>query len=492
MKTRINGGWIVAWIDGAHQILEQATMVYEGNRIIFIGSANDPECPNSDTEIDARGKLVSPGLINLHCIANLDLQLLRMDRNDSGKISKPKSFVFNDDVPFILSDQDFKNSAEFSIATLLKGGTTTFATVTSSATKRWEEASPESYALADVSADIGARAWIGHFYREGCEYIDESGVMAMKWDSKEAMKGLDNAIELIKYIRSKSNPRLTGFLFPARTDRCSDDLLKETMRQSKLFGGLHVRTHFSEYLHEYREFKSRNPKRTMVEWLDQIGFLGPNVCLTHVVYIAGHSDTGESPGEDLNILSDSQTSVCHCPLVLAREGVALESFGRYLDAGINMGIGTDTFPPNILEEMRLAALINKIIDGRKDTGTIRDIYNAVTVGGAKALGRDDLGKLAVGCLADISIFDLTGLETGAIDDPMRTLLTAGTGRECDMVIVDGKILVRDGSLVGINESDLMERAQISWLNYKNGIASWDVEQRSIDLIVPQIFPSIAM
>ena len=157
-----------------------------------------------------------------------------------------------------------------------------------------------------------------------------------------------------------------------------------------------------------------------------------------------------------------------------------------------MGIGTDTFPPNILEEMRLAALINKIIDGRKDTGTIRDIYNAVTVGGAKALGRDDLGKLAVGCLADISIFDLTGLETGAIDDPMRTLLTAGTGRECDMVIVDGKILVRDGSLVGIDESDLMERAQISWLNYKNGIASWDVEQRSIDLIVPQIFPSIAM
>ena len=92
---------------------------------------------------------------------------------------------------------------------------------------------------------MGARAWIGHFYREGCEYTDSNGVMDMKWDSKKAMKVLDNAIELIKYIRSKSNPRLTGFLFPARTDRCSDDLLKETMRQSKLFGGLHVRTHFS-------------------------------------------------------------------------------------------------------------------------------------------------------------------------------------------------------------------------------------------------------
>ena len=155
-----------------------------------------------------------------------------------------------------------------------------------------------------------------------------------------------------------------------------------------------------------------------------------------------------------------------------------------------MGIGTDTFPPNILEEMRLASLINKIKDGRKDTGTIRDVYNAVTVGGAKALGRDDLGKLAVGCLADISIFDLNGLETGAIDDPMRTLLTAGTGRECDMVIVDGKVLVKDGSLVGIDENDLMERSQISWLNYKHGIASWDVKKRAIDLIVPQVFPTI--
>jgi 5-methylthioadenosine/S-adenosylhomocysteine deaminase len=175
---------------------------------------------------------------------------------------------------------------------------------------------------------------------------------------------------------------------------------------------------------------------------------------------------------------------------LAREGVALESFSRYINSGINMGIGTDTFPPNIIEEMRLASLINKIIDGKKDTGTIKDVYNAATVGGAKALGRHDLGKLEIGCLADISIFNLQGLETGAIDDPMRTLLTAGTGRECDIVIVDGKMLVQNGKLIGIDEEDLMNKAQGSWIKYKNGVSAWDIKKRTVDLVVPQIFPFI--
>ena len=73
-----------------------------------------------------------------------------------------------------------------------------------------------------------------------------------------------------------------------------------------------------------------------------------------------------------------------------------------------MGIGTDTYPPDLLEEMRFGALVNKVVEGSRGAGTVRDFYNAATIGGAKALRRDDLGRLASGCTADISIFDFSG------------------------------------------------------------------------------------
>ncbi len=465
-------------------------VVFEGSTIRFVGFPGDPDCPNADEAIDASGKLVSPGLINLHCIANLDLQLLKMDNQAGEAYPKPKAFVTDPGAPLPWNDQDFRNSAEFSVATLLKGGTTTFASVTSSATKRWEEARPEPYALAEASEQMGARAWLAHFYQEACPYTDAGGSVGILWDSQKAQSALGHAVDFVKFLEAKGNSRLTGFLFPARTDRCSDDLLKETMRLAEASGGLHVRSHFSEYLHEYREFKSRNPKRSMVEWLRDVGFLGRNVCLTHAVYIAGHRATGEESSDDLQILAESGTSVCHCPLVIARAGAALQSFSRYAAAGINMGLGTDTFPPNIVEEMRLAALINKVVDGRRGAGTIEEVYRAATIGGARALGRDDLGRLAPGCRADISVFDLSGLDTGPIDDPLRTFMHVATGRECDIVIVDGRTVVEGGRVVGIDEAELKQRAQGSWLKYKSGLASWDWKGRPSDELIRSALPMI--
>ncbi|SVD23271.1 uncharacterized protein METZ01_LOCUS376125, partial [marine metagenome] len=137
MKTGINGEWVVAWIDGKHRVISKGTVVFEGEEVIFVGFQGDPNCPVPDKIIDARGKIVSPGLINLHCIANLDLQLLKMDSGDGEALPKPKHFVMNETEPSLWTDQDFTNSAEFSVATLLKSGSTTFASVTSSATKRW-------------------------------------------------------------------------------------------------------------------------------------------------------------------------------------------------------------------------------------------------------------------------------------------------------------------------------------------------------------------
>ena len=483
----IKGSWVVGWGDNGHHVIEDGVVVTKDDRIAFVGYQGDPNCPPADRVIDATGMLVSPGLINLHAIANLDLQVLRMDASDDSTFPKPKSFLMDPSQPFILTDDEYRVSADFSVATLLKAGSTTFTNVTTSASKRWEDTN-ETYALAEASETMGIRAWIGHFYQEGGNYTDAKGQSHTVWDSKKGEQAMDHGIEVVKYLQKKNHPLLTGYLFPVRTDGCSDDMLKETVRQAELLGGVHIRSHFSEYPYEYRGFKAKNPDRTMIEWLRDIGFLGPNICLTHAIYIAGHSFTGADPGNDLQILAESGTSVCHCPVVSARGGKAMESFGRYVRAGVNMGIGTDTFPPDILEEMRIGALINKIVEGSRGSGTVLDFYNAATIGGAKALGRDDLGRLAPGCTADISIFDLSRLNTAPLDDPMRMLVHAANGRDCHTVLVGGEVVVDEGRVVGLDEEELAHKARQAWLKYKSGIVAWDAANRPSDALFPPLLP----
>ena len=492
VKTSIQGGWIVGWTTNGHQILDGGTVVFENDRIVFVGFPSDQECPKAERTINARGMIVSPGLINLHCIANLDLQVLRMDMKvgEGSGYSKPRSWVMNADAPHILSDEDFRVSSRFSVATLLKGGCTAFAAVTTGATKRWEDPSVEPYALADASEEMGARAWISHLYREACDYTNLDGKRGEIWDRQKGQAGLDNAIKLIKNLQAKGNPLITGFLFPSRTDKCSDALLKETIHQSKVLGDVHVRSHFSEHLQEFRNFRAKEPHRTMVEWLSDVGFLGPQVCLTHAIYIGGHSATGESPRDDLQILAQSRTSICHCPVVFARGGSALETFSRYVNAGINMGIGSDTFPPDLLEEMRFGSLINKVIDRQRSVGSVRDFYNAATIGGARALGREDLGKLVSGATADVSIFNLSGLSSGPVDDPIRSLVHFAGRRECQTVIVGGEIVVDEGQIPGVDEERLSRQAGRSWKRYKKGLVDWDYAGRTTDIVFPTAFPII--
>ena len=488
-KVAIKGGWVVAWGEDGHQVLEDGIVVTDEDKIAFVGFPEDPACPTADRVIDAAGMLVSPGLINLHAIANLDLQVLRIDGEEDSGFPKAQSFLMDPNAPFPLTDEEFRTSADFSVATLLKSGCTTFANVTTSASKRWED-SVEPYALAEASERMGARAWLGHFYMEGASYTDANGETKTVWDSQKGQMAMDHGIELVKYLRKRNHPLITGFLFPVRTEHCSEDMLKETVRQAELLGGVHIRAHFAQRTGEFREFKSRNPNRSMVEWLQDIGFLGPQICLTHALYIAGHSETGDPPGDDLEILANSGTNLCHCPVVSARGGKALESFSRYLAAGINMGIGTDTYPPDLLEEMRLGTLINKVVDRSRSTGTVRDFYNAGTIGGAKTLGREDLGRLAAGCTADISIFDLTGLANAPIDDPMRTLIHVATGSNCHTVLVGGEVVVEGGRVVGLDEEDLENRARQAWLKYKSGVVSWDQGGLSSEEVFPPLLPMV--
>jgi len=486
VRTGIKGGWVIGWQDDEHCILEDGIVIYNGNTIEFVGFPSDPACPKPDRLIDAGGKLISPGFVNLHCIANFDLQILNIDHPRSEGYNRP-AWVIEPDAQTILTDDEFRISADFSVTGLLKCGNTSFGAVTTGLTKFWDDADAEPYALAEASEKLGARAWLSHIYQEACDYTDNDGVSRRIWDKKRAQMGLDKALKFINDLKNNHSERVQGFLFPYQTGRCSDELLKETMHQSRQLGNVHIRSHFSQRIEEFRQHKQKTDK-SMIEWLEDIGFLGDQVSLIHAKYIAGHSATGDSPRNDLKILADSKTTVCHTPIVYARSGDFLESFSRYARAGVNMALGCDTFPPDLLEEIRTGSLINKIIEKDRMAGTVKEFFYAATIGGANALGRDDIGRLAAGCKADISIFDISAFDVGPIDDPMRTLVHFANGNHCDTVIVDGHTVVENGNVNGVDEEKLRVDAQTVWTKYKAGIVSWDYAKRKSDDIWPPLLP----
>ena len=211
----IKGSWVVGWGENGHHVIKDGVVVTKDDRIAFVGSQGDPNCPTADRVIDATGMLVSPGLINLHAIANLDLQVLHIDGPEDANFPKAESFVMDPDAPFILTDEEYRVSADFSVATLLKSGCTTFANVTTSASKRWEDTRVEPYALAEASERMGARGWIGHFYMEGCTYTDGNGQSQWVWDSKKGQQAMDNSIELVKYLQKRTTPSSQASYFPS-------------------------------------------------------------------------------------------------------------------------------------------------------------------------------------------------------------------------------------------------------------------------------------
>jgi cytosine/adenosine deaminase-related metal-dependent hydrolase len=476
-RTAIDAGWLIAWDGTQHVAIEGGRVVWQGDRILFAGDPSDPACPAADRTIAADDRLVTPGLVNLHCIANLDAQILRSDSKAPG-IPKPMSHVLGPVAPHHWDDDDLRASAEYAVVTLLKSGTTSFGMVTGGAAKLWEEHEPEPHAVADAADRFGVRAWVAHFYREAVDGTRPDGTREQVWDAKRARIGLDRAVALVKSLRERGNPRLTGFLFPYQAGNCSADLLQETMRQSRLLGDVHVRTHVAEYASDVTASMRRHGKPPL-EWLLETGLVGPRVCLTHAIH---HRDFAE-----VEALARTGTSVCHCPVVNAREGDALDSFSRYREAGINLGIGTDTFPPDLVEEMRIGSLLCKVAEGRRGTGTVAEFFRAGTVGGADALGRPDLGRLAAGAAADICVWTVSDLRHGHGDDPMRTFVHFAGGRDCDTVVVAGRVVLKGGLVPGLDEADLMHRSRIAWDKVRRRLADWAGD--AADVVYPDAIPT---
>jgi cytosine/adenosine deaminase-related metal-dependent hydrolase len=472
-RTLINASHLIAYDGKQHRHLRDGVIVYEGDTIIHVGKKFDGQV---DHVIDATGKVVTPGFIDTH----MHMYESPLDRSlveDTGPRNFYGSGLF-EMLPARSAAEDEEGalaSIEFSMAELIRGGTTCAV----------ELGSHYDY-TADQAARFGLRVYVGMAYRSARWFTPDGKAVQWEWQEEQGIADMNAGMQWLEKNDGSRGGLVKALLAPRQVDTCSEALLRRT-REVADHLRVPVTLHTAQSVVEFQEMIRRHGK-TPIEWLRDIGFLAPNVILGHAVIIAGHSWANYA-GDDLSIMAQSGCTVAHSPWVFVRRGVTLESFARYLKAGINLSLGTDTAPQSMLEAMRYASIFSKVVERRSlGIATAADVFNAATLGGAKALGRDDLGRIAKGAKADLVIWETESLSMSPLRDPIRNLVFNAQNEDAQTVIINGKIVLQDRVLTnGVNVKELARRVQAAgermWPNLHKG--HW--AHHTVDELSPQSF-----
>jgi cytosine/adenosine deaminase-related metal-dependent hydrolase len=453
MRTVIEGGWVVAWNGRSHEVHEQGAVVFEGDRVVHAGPAwTGP----ADARISARGKLVSPGFINTHVHTaggGGDYLLLDMAKNDyrtanymsfaaplKGKMTPPPA-------------EPTAALRAFTFLHALKNGTTTVIDV-GGLRGDWD-------GYARLVDELGVRVYGGPPFRDRDTYTDERGRLYYDEDAAVGRERLREAVDFARKFDGAAGGRLRALFNAAQVETCSEPLLRAGKEAAAAMSAP-IHTHAGGNLIEFQRIMDEY-RKTPVRFLADIGFLDERTLL-------------------------GGATVGHCPYKYAKMAMTLHSFQRYLEAGVTLAIGTDTYPLDIVSELRWASILAKVTDGNYQAGLARDVFNAATIGGCRFLAREDLGRLAPGARADILLIDLDHLGAPVYADPIKALVDGASGRDVDTVIVDGQVLVRGGRTTRVDEDAVLARARAATEHYWSRVPSWRWDGASVDQIVPPAFP----
>lgn len=482
MRTKLTAKYVVAFDGSRHTLLRDGQIVFEGNAILFVGRDYPGQC---DEVLDCGNALVSPGFIDLDALGDIDHGLIHCEAPETiqNHLIWSRSY-YDKGSREILSAEEEAFKSLYAYVQLIRHGVTTAMPITSVFYKRWAETYEEMEAAAHHAGRLGLRAYLGPSYQSGMRVANPDGSWEVLFKEEEGRRGLERAVRFVKEFDGAYDGRICGVLVPERIETQTEENLIATKAAAEALG-CRIRLHAAQGSFEYSWIR-RLHGLTSLQYLDKLGFLGQGTLIPHALYVPGYSDIRDDPaGDDVKLLARTGTTVIHCPLVYARSGVALESFGRYRKAGVNMAMGTDTFPPDMLANIRIGSIMARRVDRSLEGNTYADFFEAATLGGAQALGREDLGRIAPGARADMIVFDLNGLDIGTVDDPLRTLVNSGTSREVRHSIIDGRFVMRDRVIPGIDEADLRDRAQAYYEKMRMGY--WE---RSDGSLTPkQLFPS---
>jgi cytosine/adenosine deaminase-related metal-dependent hydrolase len=427
-----NAEMVVAWdaAEASHVYMPDADVAFEGGRLSFVGRGYKGV---AERVISGSGLMVMPGLVNIHAHPSSE----PMNKGLLDEVGSPG--LYNSSLyelmPIFRADAEaVPHCVRVALSELLLSGVTTLADL-SMAHPGW----------LDLLAESGMRVCIAPMFRSARWFTKNGHVVEYEWDEAAGEKAMAEALSLIERAEQHESGRLSGMVVPAQIDTCSEGLLRDSFAEAGK-RGLSWQIHAAQSVVEFHEITRRHGL-TPIGWLDSMGLLSERSIIGHGIFLDDHPTTPWHTKSDLERIAATGTTVAHCPTVFARRGITLKDLGRYRRAGVNLGLGTDTYPHNMLDEMRLAAYLARTQAGNPRTLSTTDLFHFATIGGAQALGRDDIGRLAPGCRADLVLVDLTHPQMRPARDPVRSLVYAAGDRALRSVWVDGEEVVRDGRVL---------------------------------------------
>jgi cytosine/adenosine deaminase-related metal-dependent hydrolase len=393
----------------------------------------------ADRVINARGKIILPGLVNTHHHLSQTLTRALPAAQDAALFQWLKTLY---PIWARLSPEAVYTSALVGLAELMLSGCTT--------------ASDHLYIYPNgcrIDDEIRAAQEIGirfHASRGSMSLGESKGGLppdGVVEDEAFILKDTRRAIET--YHDSKTFAMLRIVVAPCSPFSVTPDLMRDSAALARSHG-VHMHTHLAETLDE-EQYCLREFSRRPVEYAETLGWVGDDVWYAHGIHVNQ---------AEISLMARTGTGVCHCPSSNMRLASGIAPVRAYLDAGIRVGLGVDGSASNdsshFLAEARMALLLQRVSDNPTALSAREALWLA-TAGGARVLGRDDIGQLLPGKAADLIGFDLERLDyAGALHDPLAALVFC-TPQRVDLSVINGRVVIEDGNLLTVDLGPLIER-----------------------------------
>ena len=441
---------LIATGDDAGRELLGASLLVRGRQIESIWPAGEmPPEVRADERIDASGHAVLPGLINTHHHMFQSLTRVIPKAQDAELFGWLKVLY---PIWGRLTPEMIRVSTQMAMAELLLSGCTT--------SSDHLYLFPNGSRLDDsieAAAEIGLRF---HASRGSMSVGESAGGLppdSLVEREDHILRDTQRLIETHHDAGRYSLLRVVAA--PCSPFSVSRDLMRESALLARSLGA-RLHTHLAENDHDIAYSRAKFGL-SPTEYAESLGWLGDDVWHAHCVKL-------DAPG--IHRFAATGTGVAHCPCSNMRLASGIAPIRQMLDAGVPVGLGVDGSASNdgahLLGEARTALLLARV--GRSlvpfgcDNGpaemTARDALALATRGGARVLGRSDIGHLAPGMAADLAIYDLRSpaLAGAAVHDPLAALMLCAP-QPAAYTIVNGRVLVRAGQLTSVELGPLVER-----------------------------------
>lgn len=412
--------------------IEDGSIGITGERITDIYTGDHVPETDAGKVIDARGKLVMPGLINAHTHAYMCLM-----RNYADDL---EFFEWLDNVLAVedhLTSEDCYWGTMLNIIEMIRTGTTSFVDIP---IRSSQEAlhGPAGTSAAAVN-DSRIRAWLG---RGMVGEADDK-------DSQRRFREFFREMELFQ-----DHERIRFMFAPHATYSCKRSLL-ERIRDLAAEKGMIANIHIAESLSEAETIAEKHNGMTPVEYVASTGLMEGPMIAAHLAQVSR---------EDIEILKKYHVNAAINPRSNMKLGNGFAPVEQMMEAGINICLGTDSSASNntqnLFQEMNMAALVYKGRERKAKCVDAADVLRFATINGAKALQMEgQLGILAEGALADVILLDLERAEFIPENNLISALVYSANGSEVRTVIVGGEILMEEGTLLTIDEKKVFEECR---------------------------------